>query len=68
MDNARPHVGVGLLERLNTWGATLKLKVAFITQPSNSPNTNLNDLCFFNSLASARLLKKVLSFESIIKV
>ena len=22
-------------------------------QPSNSPDTNLNDLCFFNSLASA---------------
>jgi len=53
MDNARPHVGGGLFERLNAWGATLKPKVAFIMQPANSPDTNLNDLCFFNSLASA---------------
>ena len=53
MDNARPHTGGGLLDKLNTWGATLKPKVAFIMQPANSPDTNLNDLCFFNSLASA---------------
>ena len=53
MDNARPHIGGGLLDKLNAWGATLKPKVAFIMQPSNSPDTNLNDLCFFSSLASA---------------
>ena len=53
MDNARPHTGGGLFDKLNTWGATLKPKVAFIMQPSNSPDTNLHDLCFFSSLASA---------------
>jgi hypothetical protein len=53
MDNARPHMGGGLFDKLNTWGATLKPKVAFIMQPANSPDTNLNDLCFFSSLASA---------------
>ena len=53
MDNARPHIGGGLLDKLNAWGATLKPKVAFIMQPSNSPDVNLNDLCFFSSLASA---------------
>ncbi len=37
MDNARPHIGGGLFDKLNTWGATLKPKVAFIMQPSNSP-------------------------------
>ena len=52
MDNARPHIGGGLFDKLNAWGATLKPKVAFIMQPSNSPDVNLNDLCFFTSAAS----------------
>ena len=53
MDNARPHAGKGNLDRLNEYGATLTPKVEFVLQPANSPDTNINDLCFFNSLASA---------------
>ena len=68
MDNARPHTGGGLLDKLNTWGATLTPKVAFIMQPANSPDKNLNDLCFFNSLASAVSKKLTPNKDELAKV
>ena len=56
MDNARPHVKrIADLERI---GKTRKringkqmLLIKFVLQPANSPDTNLNDLCFFRSLS-----------------
>ena len=53
MDNARAHVGGDLVAEMNAFGATKKPKVRIELQPANSPDTNINDLCFFSSLASA---------------
>ena len=53
MDNARAHVGGDLVREVNAFGATKNPKVRIEMQPANSPDTNINDLCFFNSLASA---------------
>ena len=68
MDNARQHISGGLFDKLNTWGATLKPKVAFIMQLSNSPDMNLNDMCFFNSLASAVSKKLTPNKDELAKV
>jgi len=53
MDNARAHTGSNLVKEVNDYGRTLKPPVRIELQPPNSPDTNLNDLCFFSSLASA---------------
>ena len=53
MDNARAHIGGDLVDEVNAFGATKKPKVRIELQPANSPDTNINDLCFFSSLASA---------------
>jgi len=55
MDGARPHVKCK--DALNAAGARRKRVngkqmplIKFVVQPANSPDTNLNDLCFFRSL------------------
>jgi hypothetical protein len=53
MDNARAHTGHDLVTKANAHGRTLKPPVRIEMQPPNSPDTNLNELCFFSSLASA---------------
>ena len=53
VDNARAHIGGDLVREVNAFGATKNPKVRIEMQPANSPDTNINDLCFFNSLASA---------------
>jgi transposase len=53
MDNARAHIGGDLVAEMTAFGATTKPKVRIEMQPANSPDTNINDLCFFSSLASA---------------
>jgi hypothetical protein len=53
MDNARAHIGNDLVAKVDAFGRTLKPPVRIELQPPNSPDTNLNDLCFFSSLASA---------------
>ena len=68
MDNAKPHAGCGNLTKLNEYGATLTPKVVFILQPANSPDTNINDLCFFNSLASAVSKKTTRTKDELAKV
>ena len=56
MDNARPHVKrIADLERFGkkrerTNGKQIPL-IKFVLQPANSPDTNLNDPCFFRSLS-----------------
>ena len=55
MDNARPHVKrIADLERIGKKRKRIKGKqmplMKFVLQPANSPDTNLNDLCFFRSL------------------
>ena len=51
MDNATPHRRA--LPELEAWGRTLTPPVEFWMQPAQSPDMNLNDLCFFSSLKSA---------------
>jgi len=56
MDNARPHVKrIADLERIGKKRKRIKGKqmplMKFVLQPANSPDTNLNDLCFFRSLS-----------------
>jgi len=56
MDNARPHVKrIADLERIGKKRKRIKGKqmplIKFVLQPANSPDTNLNDLCFFRSLS-----------------
>jgi len=53
MDNARAHIGSDLVNKVNEHGRTLTPPVRIELQPPNSPDTNINDLCFFSSLASA---------------
>ena len=56
MDNARPHVKrildlkVAGKRRKRIDGKQMPL-IKFVLQPANSPDTNLNDLCFFRSLS-----------------
>ena len=56
MDGARPHVAC--MDDLNAAGKKRKRvngkqapMIKFVLQPANSPDTNLNDLCFFRSLS-----------------
>ena len=53
MDNARAHIGSDLVRKVNSYRRKLKPPVLVEMQPPNSPDTNINDLCFFSSLASA---------------
>ena len=57
MDGARPHVR--RWDDLQEAGAERRQiggkqapRVKFVLQPANSPDTNVNDLCFFRSLAA----------------
>ena len=56
MDNARPHVKrkthleVAGKRRKRINGKQMPL-IKFVLQPANSPDTNLNDLCFLRSLS-----------------
>ena len=57
MDNARPHVKrIADLERIGKKRKRINGKqkplIKFVLQPANSPDTNLNDLCFFRSLST----------------
>ena len=67
LDNARPHTGKNVLEKLNAHGATFKPPITFLLQPANSPDTNLNDLCFCNSMASAVSKKITTNTEALAK-
>jgi len=56
MDNVRPHVKriadlelFGKKRKRTDWKQMPLIK--FVLQPANSPDTNLNDLCFFRSLS-----------------
>lgn len=59
MDCAPPHTGKGTIKLLNLSSCRAPKGAPTIhvtTQPTQSPDTNVNDLCFFNSL-SARVKK-----------
>ena len=56
MDTTRPHVKrIADLERIGKTRKRINGKqmplIKFVLQPANSPDTNLNDLCFFRSLS-----------------
>lgn len=50
MDNARPHVGKNNVEKLNDFGDNLNPTITVMNQPAQSPDLNINDIGFFNSL------------------
>lgn len=52
MDNAKPHIGHGNIEKLNVECRKRGLRVIFKTQPANSPDLNLCDASFFHALNS----------------
>jgi predicted rRNA methylase YqxC with S4 and FtsJ domains len=52
MDNAKPHIGHGNLDKLNAECLKRHLRVIFKTQPANSPDLNLCDASFFHALNS----------------
>ena len=52
-DGARPHTGKNNVERLNAYGAKLKPKIVVVTQPPNSPDTNMCALSLFRALGVA---------------
>jgi len=49
-DGARPHTGKGNEEMLKKAGVQDGWKIRFVSQPAQSPDTNIMDLGFFNSL------------------
>jgi hypothetical protein len=50
IDNAPGHVGNHSLEQLNLNCYMEDLQIMYTTQPPQSPDFNVNDLCIFNSL------------------
>lgn len=50
MDNAPPHVGNDMKERLNQFCDDNSIMTSYHTQPSQSPDFNICDLALFNSL------------------
>ena len=59
LDNASTHVGLGTLEKLNSYCRKNGYNISYETQPSNSPDLNICDLSFFNSLKKrADILKR----------
>ena len=51
-DGAKPHTGEGTIRDLELAGSGEGWTMKFITQSSQSPDVNINDLGFFNSLNS----------------
>ncbi len=51
-DNAGPHVGEENVENLNLLGQSEGWNIKFQVQPAQSPDLDINDLGFFNSLKS----------------
>jgi hypothetical protein len=51
-DGAKPHTGEGTIRDLELAGSGECWTMKFITQSSQSPDVNINDLGFFNSLKS----------------
>ena len=51
-DGATPHTGKGNEDKLKELGFKGQWKIKFVTQPAQSPDTNILDLGFFNSLKS----------------
>ena len=49
MDGATPHTGNGNLDKLRVAGSAGGWNIVFDVQPSNSPNLNKLDLCFFTA-------------------
>ena len=49
-DGAKPHNGAGNAEALRVAGIADGWQIVIDTQPAQSPDVNINDLAFFNSL------------------
>jgi hypothetical protein len=60
-DGAPPHTGKGNEEKLKEVGIKDGWNIKFVTQPAQSPDTNILDLGFFNSLKKRIAAKYALS-------
>ena len=65
LDNAGPHLSLTdklLLEESRKY---INVRISFKCQPAMSPNLNVLDLCFFNSLQTSQLCKLATAFEEL---
>ncbi|CAM9807061.1 unnamed protein product [Choristocarpus tenellus] len=67
-DGASPHMGKGNSEISSGAGKTNGWSIRLVTQPSNSPDLNIMDLCFYRSLKCWVIGEKFGSFEEMVKV
>ncbi|CAN0037836.1 unnamed protein product [Choristocarpus tenellus] len=67
-DSPTPHTGKGNLEILSGEGKTEGWSIRLVTQPSNSPDLNIMDLCFFRSLKCWVMGERFRSVEDMVKV
>lgn len=52
LDGAKTHMGRGNRDLFDSTGRADDWNIVFLTQPANSPDLNMCDLCVFNSLQS----------------
>ncbi|CAM9725014.1 unnamed protein product, partial [Choristocarpus tenellus] len=67
-DGATPHMGKGNSEILSGAGKTEGWSIRLVTQPSNSPDLNIVDMCFFRSLKCRVMREWFGSVEEMVKV
>ncbi|CAM9814633.1 unnamed protein product, partial [Choristocarpus tenellus] len=67
-DGATPHTGKGNSEILSEAGKTEGWSIRLVIQPSNSPDLNIIDLCFFRSLKCRVMGEQFGSVEEMVKV
>ncbi|CAM9982283.1 unnamed protein product [Choristocarpus tenellus] len=65
---ATPHRGKGSSEILSRAGKTEGWLIRLVMQPSNSPDPNIMDLCFFRSLKCQVMGERCGSVEEVVKV
>mmetsp|Transcript_4867 Transcript_4867/g.12349 ORF Transcript_4867/g.12349 Transcript_4867/m.12349 type:complete len:507 (+) Transcript_4867:142-1662(+) len=70
MDNATPHVGKGIVDTMQQAGMEYETGplIRIIAQPPNSPDCNLLDLAFFNSLACQVSKRSTPNVDELVKV
>ncbi|CAM9612247.1 unnamed protein product, partial [Choristocarpus tenellus] len=67
-DSATPHLRKGNSEILSGVGKTEGWSIRLVAQPSNSPNLNIMDLCFFRPLKCWVMGEQFGSVEEMVKV
>ncbi len=67
-DGAPPHTGKGNLQVLNEAGKQGPWSIKLVTQPTQSPDLNINNLGFFSSLKTRVLEARFSSIEQLVDV